>query len=351
MRHGRISALFLALAMTVGAQNLTHNLKVKPGGGLAFANEDGSATLNIGGKIQIRHTYEERSDSSYFQTPRVELGLKGSFQDDWKWELLSDFSKKERATLKEAFVEHVFGEGLQLRAGQYKVGFDRQQFESSGRQTFVDVSLASASLGKGRDQGVQAHGSFLNRMFQYNAGVFNGTGEGTPNTNTGHMTVARVSFNPLGDFGLSQGDIVPSSTPRVYADLSAYHNQDDGGSPDGTTGVAVGTGLRYAGAYAAGEYIHRETSAGVTSGGIYAQASCMILPGTLEAGARYSQLDPDTGTGNDLQNEITAVVNVFFHNLGHNLKFSADLSLLKNETETSGDENSLRTRVQMQAAF
>src|SRR5690606_22905233 len=115
------------------------------------------------------------------------------------------------------------------------------------------------------------NGALANRLIRYNAGVYNGTGEGVPNTNTGHMAVGRVSFNPLGDFGLSQGNISPSAGPLVALDAAAYRSQDDGGSADGTTGLAVGAGVRVAGLYVVVEHLRSETSADSTSDGYYAQ--------------------------------------------------------------------------------
>lgn len=342
-------ALPLSLATVVGAQQVSPGLQ--PGKGVSVASADGNATLNLGGRIQVRHTYEENADSSTFTIPRLRLALKGTLYQNWNWEFQSDFAKHEKASLKDGFIERTFSPALAVRGGQFKVAFDRQQLESSGRQTFADRNIVSTTLGKGRDLGVQAHGGFLNKIIHYQVGVFNGGGEGVNNANTGHLWAGRVSFNPLGDFGLSQGDVKPSGKPLVFLDLAAYRDQDNGGSAEGTTGVAVGAGAKIAGLYGAAEYIHRETSAGVTSGGFYGQASYMLVPEFLEAAVRYAQVDPNADAANDLRTETTAGLNVFFQKAGHGLKFTADVSLLSDDALTGDDKNNTRTRAQLQLIF
>jgi phosphate-selective porin OprO/OprP len=354
MRYPAVSFLMLVLPLAAYPQSAAQESGLRPGQGVTFRNEDGSATLNIGGRIQARHTYEENSDSSSFSIPRLRLGLKGSVYSAWKWEVQADFAKKEKVTLKDGFVDRALAadDAVNLRFGQFKTAFDRQQLESSGRQTFADRNIASDFLGKARDIGLQVHGKAMNRVLQYNAGVFNGAGEGNPSASGGHMAVARISVNPLGDFGLSQGDIKPSPAPRFFVDAAAYHNQDSSlGSLDGTTGLAVGAGIRYAGAYAAGEYLRRVPQAGGDADGFYAQASYMILPGLLEAAVRHAQVDPNTDVGGNRRTETTAAANVFFNQAGHNLKLTGDLSLLTDEAKAGDDKNNIRSRVQFQLVF
>lgn len=353
MTNFRISILCLAAALpltvlTTGAQEAT----LQPGKGVGFKSPDGNATLNIGGRVQIRHTYEEKSDSSTFSVPRLRLGFKGTLYQAWSFEVQTDLAKKEKATLKDGFVERTLGEHTRLRFGQFKTAFDRQQLESSGRQTFVDRNIASDALGKARDIGVQAHGKAMKGVVQYNAGLFNGAGEGNASPNGGHMAVARVSLNPLGDFGLSQGDVKPSASPRVFVDLAGYHAQDESGhSLDGTTGLAAGAGVKYAGLYATGEYFVKRAHAGADADGFYAQAGYMIAPEAFELAARYAQVDPDAAADDDTRTETTVAANLFFEKAGHNLKLTADASLLTDATESGAARDDYRTRVQFQLVF
>jgi len=348
VKHLYISSLCLILPLSLAT---AQEARLQPGKGVSFKSEDGNATLNLGGRIQARYAYEDNGDSSTFSIPRLRLALKGTLYGSWNWEFQSDFAKNEKTTLKDGFVEYVFAPALAVRGGQFKTAFDRQQLESSGRQTFVDRNIASTTLGKGRDAGVQAHGAFMNKVVQYQAGLFNGTGEGGTNTNAGHMVVGRVSWNPFGDFGLSQSDLKPSAKPLMFVDLAAYRDLDAGGTADGTTGLALGAGVKMAGAYGAAEYFHRETSASVVSSGFYAQVSYMVMPEFLELAARYAQVDPNTDVDANLRTETTGGVNVYFNKAGHGLKLNTDVSLLGDETKTGDLKDNTRFRTQLQLVF
>lgn len=347
MRLAVLSTLMLAL----GALHATET-GLRPGGGVAFRNEDGSATLGIGGRLQVRHTYMEAADSGTFDVPRLRLSLKGSVRQEWKWEVQADFAKKEKATLKDGFVERALGKNAGLRAGQFKAAFDRQQLESSGRQAFADRSIVAGALGLGRDVGVQLQGRAANRRLAYSAGLFNGSGEGTPSASGGHMAVARVSVQPLGEFALSQGDIQPSPRPLVYVDAAAYHRQDESaGSLDGTTGIALGTGLKVAGLYVGAEGIHKQATGRADAQGWHAQAGYMVLPGRLELAARHAWLDPDRSAGGDARTESLAGANLFFANAGHDLKLTVDVARLADAARAGDDRNQYRTRTQLQLVF
>ncbi|MGC9316284.1 MAG: porin, partial [bacterium] len=233
---------------------------------------------------------------------------------------------------------------------QFKVRFDRQQFESSGRQTFVDRSISAGSLGIGRDVGVLFHGNAADKKVQYSAGVFNGGGEGGFNSpERGHMLVGRVSVNPLGDFGLAQGDIKSSDKHLIFIDAAFAQRPDDEESFEGTTKYVFGAGYRYSGIYIAGEYYGQNTSAEISSSGLYAQASYMVIPQKFELAGRYSTVDPNSDSDDDLRSEIMGGFNVFFHNLGHGLKLTGDVAMLKDEADS--DDSHLRTRLQIQGVF
>jgi phosphate-selective porin OprO and OprP len=319
-----------------------------PGRGVTYTSQN--ATLGLGGRIQARHTYDEESELSNFNIPRLRLALRGSLYDNIRWEFQSDFARDRQTTLKDGLIEYGFSDLFNVRIGQYKVRFDRQQLESSGRQTFADRALAAGSLGLGRDVGILVHGRTDNRMLQYSAGIFNGGGEGGANvSDRGHMLVGRVSLNPLGDFGLSQGDIGHSDRHLIFIDFAFAQRPDEGESFDGTTRFVGGAGYRYSGFYLAGEYYNSSTSDDISSDGYYAQASYTVVKNLLEIAARYSAFDPNTDVDNNLRSEIMGGVNVFLHGLGHNLKLTGDVAILKNEAVS--DNSTIRTRLQAQLVF
>jgi phosphate-selective porin OprO and OprP len=339
-------AFLICLTFTLTAASQVTS--VGPGRGISFSAEN--VSVRSGGRIQVRHTYDGESELSNFNVPRLRLALSGSLYTNWKWEFQSDFARDRQTTLKDGLVEYAFSDQFNIRFGQYKVRFDRQQLESSGRQTFVDRALAAGNLGLARDVGLLVHGRTDNRVFQYSAGIFNGSGEGQANVaDRGHMLVGRISINPLGDFGLSQGDIGHSDKHLVFIDFAFAQQPDEEESFEGTTRFVTGAGYRYSGLYLAGEYYNRKTGTDVTSDGFYAQASYTVIKNELEIAARYSQFDPNTDIDNILRTELMGGVNLFFNGLGHNLKLSGDVAFLKNEAVS--DDSYFRTRVQVQLVF
>ncbi|HHS49898.1 MAG TPA: hypothetical protein ENN07_02165 [candidate division Zixibacteria bacterium] len=346
---GKKFAAIIAIALIVTAFSATaQEVKVAPSKGIAFSADN--VSLNIGGRIQVRHTYDGESEHSNFNIPRIRLALKGSIYQSWKWEFQSDFAKKDGTTLKDGLLEYTASEAFSIRAGQTKVRFDRQQLESSGRQTFVDRSIASRSLGMGRDVGVLVHGRFAEKKIQYSAGVFNGGGEGGSNVaERGHTLVGRVSFNPLGDFGLVQGDIKPSDKHLVFIDLAFAQQPEAEESFEGSTRYVFGAGYRYSGIYIAGEYYGRGTSDDIKSDGLYAQASYMVAPEKFELAGRFSTVDPNKDGDDDVRTEIMGGFNVYFNKLGHSMKLTGDVAMLKNEAVSEDSE--LRTRLQLQIVF
>src|SRR5690606_20902683 len=147
---------------------------------------------------------EGAPDVNNFQTSRIRLALKGG-TPAWDWEFQSDFANRNNVTLKDAFVSRRVTPDVSLRFGRFKAGYDRQQLESSGRQTFVDRNFASAAIGKGRDLSEMVGGCAASRRLPFIVGVSNGGGESQPNGGTGNMAVGRLSRNPFTEFGLSQG--------------------------------------------------------------------------------------------------------------------------------------------------
>lgn len=356
MRTTAFSLLF-PMFMFAGAP-AAQEAALKPGEGVSVVSPDGNASLSMSGRIQIRHTYEEQAGPALntFSVPRLPLSFKGNVYA-WRWAVQLEPGTGKAADLTDAFVERALTKGIGVRMGQFKTAYDRQQLESSGRQALVDRNIASREFGKGRELGVQFRGSAAEGILQYNAGIFNGTGQGRANTGSGNLFLGRVSWNPLGDFGLSQGDIDPSPSPRVFVDAAGYHGIDgfvDTSGYGDESGLAGGTGLRHAGVYLAGElFLRRREAAGTapaqTSNGWYAQAGYMLIPEALEIAARHAGVDPDTDEGGDLLGETTAGINVFFSGRGHGLKLSVDASWLTDESAAAEDH--LRARTQFQLVF
>ncbi len=349
MKYTRF-ACFYALLLCSSA--IGQSLTVQPSRGIRFQGEN--VSFQISGRIQARHTWTEENGLSNFNIPRIRLALKGTIYDNFKWEFQSDFSRNREATLKDGLIEYAAGNAFNIRFGQFKIRFDRQQYESASRQPFVDRAVSAGRLGLGRDIGVMVHGHFSARAVQYSAGIFNGGGEGGANVpNRGHLLIARVSLNPLGDFGLGLSDIGGLKKHLIFFDAAiAMQGENEEKTIAADNRMVFGAGYRCGPVYFQGEMISRKTKlagAEVSSGGYYGQASFLVIPERFGLAARYSAFNPDKDADNVNQTEIMGGFNIYLRSLGHDLKFTGDIALIRNEA--AGNDRYIRTRAQMQLGF
>ena len=198
--------------------------------------------------------------------------------------------------------------------------------------------------------------------FEYNVGVFNGEGEGGSNSNDGHLLVGRISFQPMGAFGYSEGDLKRGDSRWIFSLAGATNNDLIESNGDYTdTDSFVGTvGFRRNGIYLMGEYFWEESdttdSSGSKSGeldaeGFYAQIG-YTFPSMWDIAARYAYIDQNDDVDDDDITEFSLGFNKYFMGVGHSLKFSVDLSWLEEEIGSGvASLDDFRLRAQGQIVF
>lgn len=90
---------------------------------------------------------------------------------------------------------------IQVRAGQFKVPFSREQLTGAGDLDFIDRSRAANLLAPGRSVGLSVHGRVARRIVGYDVGTF--VADGTRSGLAGPAfaeptTAARVTVRPRG---------------------------------------------------------------------------------------------------------------------------------------------------------
>src|SRR5262249_17926095 len=169
---------------------------------------------------------------------------------------------------------------FQGQGGQFKVPFGRQEYTSSERQQFVDRSLLSGEFTHGRDVGAMIGGRFGKGMLDWRVGAFNGNGRNKPtNDNTKLQWDARVTFQPWGDVGYSEGDFESKDHPLLALEGEFENNnlhEVTNGNDFNDTIFGGDVVFKYKGFSAFAEYFNRErkpeTGASFHSNGYNLQA-------------------------------------------------------------------------------
>ncbi len=115
---------------------------------------------------------------------------------------------------------------LSLRLGQWKVPFNRERRDSSGRLQFVERSIVNEFFTIDRQIGAMAYGRLApGTVFDshYYAGVYTGSGRGEANDDGNMMYFGRYQWNFLGRvLEFSQSDVEYHEQPAGNLAFAAY---------------------------------------------------------------------------------------------------------------------------------
>jgi phosphate-selective porin OprO/OprP len=204
------------------------SVSYKEGSGMTFTTADDRFRLSTGVWGQLRYTLTDvdqsytnpsrgSEDSQTFDFPRIRAYWKGNaYSPRLTYEVELELNASSGDLLRNAYADYGFFEDgwLNLRFGQWKTPYCRQEMTPDSRQEFNERSIACQNFRFERDKGVQLYGLPMSALVEYYAGVFNGTGRnGPPNPDTNFLYVFRLATNPLGPVGYSEGDVQDSPHP------------------------------------------------------------------------------------------------------------------------------------------
>jgi hypothetical protein len=260
---------------------------------------------------------------------------------------------------------------LKIRAGQFKVPFDRETLLGTNQLTFTSRSLMTRRYARwgnaadvenctelacgwdyetlrgssfDYDRGLMVHGEVAHALFNYAAGVFNGGGPNVGNDNRDVLVGARVWTDPLGLMTPGSSDIQSSEKPLLsvgfayffdlpqhydpeyVADKKVFYNSED-------HNITADVLFKWAGASVMGGFFYRQADHGaavhtatelwnIRSLGGTVQAAYYIAPVKLEPAFRYGIYDADLKVEGDHVHEFTAAVN--YYPFGQNLKLQIE---------------------------
>jgi len=358
--------------------------------GLTFETSDGRYSTHVWFRGQFRYYYPfnlapttragflEPAQST-FAVQRARLKVDGNvyrrwlkvyFEYDWVGTRLLDL----RVTLAKY-------DWLALRVGQFKVLYNRERLDSSGRQQFVERSIVTRPFTLDRQPGITVGGHlFKERRADawYFFGIFNGNGRGAANDDSSMMWVARYEWHFLKrPLPYAQSDVEFHQEPTGTLAFAAARNNSPftrfssggGGQLEGFEPGQPGQyGIRqfleelafkYRGFSVQQEFHWKDVEDTVNETttelrGMYAQAGYFLhglvpsIPKPLEVAFRYAWVDPDVAIEGDNSTELTFAVNWFFD--GHNNKLTFDYGYLTFE-DRIGRLTEQRFRAQWDISF
>ena len=328
-----------------------------------------------------------KEDISEFDIRRVRLVFEGfafnpettyfvQFRNDTNGTTTQPTTTRSTTQLYDAYVDLKQLPLAELRVGQYRTLFGRQEYVSSALLQFVDRGfVAEAFVPNGidrRDQGITIHSDDKKYPVNYAFGVFNGVGIdmtrlglNTPSNANELMYVGRITADLLGKPGYPESDLAYSQTPQLAVGASYGYN---GGLQTNTTGAgsntqvstaiaSLGNGrllnqgvvnlgttgidsiFKYKGLSLQAEGFvrnvdHRNQNVAIpvqrsyvgNATGFYVQGGYFIVPKTIEVVGRYSYMDPDTRHTQDTLTSTLGGINWYLN--GHENKLQFDFGVL-----------------------
>jgi phosphate-selective porin OprO/OprP len=378
--------------------------------GFRLATQDGNWRTEVQWRSQLRFTTPYRSDSrqishfnaenqNNFEARRLRMKVGGHGYRPWLSYYaeidfqpsrdVDDNSSAASARVIDWRLDIAKWDWGGIRVGQWKVDLNRERVDSSGRQQFVERSIANRVFTIDRQVGVQVRGHVFKETpadMRFYAGVFNGEGRGVNNTDNNMMYMGRLQWNFMGrDLDWRQTDVEYTDRPTGSFALAGMTttgactrwSSSGCGNLDGYASPAAAApdqydieqyvqefAFKYRGFSAQQEY-HRKTINDTVNGaeheltGGYVQAGYFFhnvfpeFPEELELAFRYAFVDEPNKTDLFLENERTEATigaNWFFN--GHNNKLTLDFSRLDLDDSFLGiGESDNRLRFQWDVSF
>lgn len=315
--------------------------------GLYIKTTDGKYKLKFNVLMQPQYQFlymEGQDETSSFQIRNARLFFKGNaFTKDltYKFEFQALAGRTSNVNegfayvapaILDAYANYNVGYGIEIRAGQFKPFYNREELTPATKQQFVDRSLVNEVFSFGRDLGVAAHGKCHDNKFEY---AFYATNEGanrsTANNNIMFLIGGRFVGNILGKHGYIMSDIENSTDPILALGVAANFNRTATSITSDDESVMAITGdvaFRYLGVSFLGEGNYfRNWNESADTFGVLGQVGYFVLSEKFEIAGRFGGVIPRTaGAANGY--EGTFGLNYFI--FGRNVKVQTDYSYLHN---------------------
>lgn len=290
-------------------------------------SDDGDYKLEFKGRLQVRYGFVDRQNNATtvagddfhhsFMVRRAYLTFTGhAFTKDLTYDLtINATATAAGQTLEYGWFSYKFLDAFQVKAGLFKVPFNRQEITSSGKQQFVDRSLANERFNLDRSIGVIIHGTGYDKKIEYYLAGINGRATRlTQNVSNEVGATLRVVWNPLGEYGYKESAVDNKEEVDMTVGIAGafYHEEPTvSATQDRVLMGNADFGVKYKRFSFQTEAFMRQTDPGAAAQavmdiGYYAQAGFFLVPEHFEIAARASSLFDDVGDN--------ATTNVWFNN-------------------------------------
>jgi len=372
----------------------------RPGKGLQFNSRDGRFSTVIRPRAMWLYTAQKSPGDDAQQSlvlRRARLQFAGNmWGKHYKYKAEFAFSARDlgfkdghptKTPVLSWLIDFTHIRDLNVRVGQYKLGFNRQRVLSSGNQQMVDRSLGNGEFNIDRDIGFEFSSRDLfglNRL-KYRLGVFTGEGRDAYQlSDFDLMGLARIEWLPFGvkvdgkkwkDY--AEADLSRSPSPRLSVG-AAYAFFDDARKDKGNRGKAMADGgssdigvaefdfiYKQSGCSAMAEVYHRSGTRNAGSAvddagnlvaeqalragyGWFAQGGCLLPGRPIEFAGRYSEVKPIGGAaGSALSEKYEAGAAISWYIAKHAFKLQADYFRLWDKDGVGEGDNRVRVQLQM----
>jgi len=328
--------------------------------GFFLTDGDGDFTLRVNGQLQFRYVANfTNSDNDYqygearssalvdnpdytggFETRRTKFGFSGNVKS-FDYKIVTAFDADGEFSLQDAWVAHDL-DGMNVRFGQFKLPFMREENVSSGKQLAAERSVVNEIFNQDRSQGVQltlGGDDALRFVVAFSDGFDTDNTEYDSSRESDYAFTGRVDFLQSGNWG--QFEDFSSQRGDDFGLLigGAAHYQEGGetgGTEDAqlftyTADVSVDSnGLSL---FASGVWrLEEEFGEKFEDYGLVGQAGFMLTD-TDEIFGRWDSVyvDEDRGFMRDDYSFLTVGYNKYFY--GHAAKFTLDAVMPLNDVD------------------
>lgn len=206
--------------------------------GFRLETRDGNWQTNLQWRFQFRFTYPTRSnprsvsdfgsgEEATFQARRIRMKIGGHGYKPWlKYYFEVDLQPTRNSSASSSNsstrvidwrVDVAKYKKFGIRVGQWKIDYNRERVDSSGRQQFVERSIVNRTFTIDRQMGVSFRGHLFEGTpadLRYAFGVFTGEGRGVANDDDNMMYTGRIQWNFMGrDLAFRQTDVERTEKP------------------------------------------------------------------------------------------------------------------------------------------